>query len=387
MNTNAAPLDFGVRTLLGEAATAFESADPLEMPIVAHGSVQRLATFTDLPALRDPPAVVDAWDGAERTVRAWSPMGGPAYEIFPTREQIRTLYDAGCTLVFEDVERFVPALRPLCRALERDLEIDVGRVNVEVFCARGAGHSRPHFDPSFTFNCQIQGTKRWHLGRHESVRFPPTGMFLGRVPVPQLARTLAGPLPALIERGAEVVAEPGTVVFLPPGVLHETHTETGSYAIAFAIEHVDTLGGRVTETVHDRLMTIPTLRAARLGAQFRDVRGEATLAAEVLRHIADEIDSGTWRKTEVRFRLKTGLTVESAGGNRVVLRGPNVERTLLLDEVPSKVLVFASGRPTFSAREIGLSMPALDPDTTANCLELLIHRGLVEHVVPVAEPG
>jgi hypothetical protein len=387
MTMNANPLVFGVGTLLGEEAAAFKLTAPLEMPIVAHGSVQRLASFMDIPALRDAAAVVDAWDGAEQTARAWSPVGGPAYEIFPTREQIRTLYDAGCTLVLEDVERFIPALRPFCRALERDLDIDVGRVNVEVFCARREGHSRPHFDPSFTFNCQIQGAKHWRLARHESVRFPPTGMFLGRAPVPQLARTLSGPLPVAIEGGTEIIAEPGTVVFLPPGVLHETHTEKGSYAIAFAIEHVDTLGGLVLETVRNRLLSVPILRAARLGAQFREVQDEATLASEVLRRIADEIDAGDWRKPEVRFRLKVGLTVESTGGNRVILRSSNVERTLLLDQIPSKLLVFASGRRTFTARDIGLNLPTLDPETTESCLELLMHRGLVEHVGPGEEPG
>lgn len=372
--------DFSIRTLLGDKASTFATVSPLEVPIVVHGSVQRLAAFADLPSLRNASMVMDAWDGANQTARAWSPVSGPAYEVYPTREQLRTLYDAGCTIVLEDVERFVPALRPLCRALERDLDVDVGRVNVEVFCAQGAGHSRPHFDPSFTFNCQVEGTKKWRLARHEAVRFPTTGMFLGRVPEPELARLLTEPLPNTIEDSEMVVAEPGTVVFLPPGVLHETHTETGSYAIAFAIERVETLAGRVAEAVRTGLQGIPALRAARLGAQFREVRSEVGIAAEELRRIAAKIESPSWFTTEVMFRLKPGLSAELIGINRVVLRGTSVARTLLLDEVPAAILVWASGRNAFSSRDLALSLPYLDPELTNKCIQVLCHRGLMEIV-------
>lgn len=372
--------DFGVRTLLGAESSMLTSPSPLEAPIVVHGSLQRLAAFAELPVLRSASTVMDAWDGTSKTARAWSPVGGPAYEIYPTREQLRTLYDAGCTIVFEGIERFIPALRPLCRALERDLDVGVGRVNVEVFCARGLGRGRPHFDPSFTFNCQIQGSKTWRLARHDAVIFPPSGMFLGRTPEPELARLLAEPLPDEIEGGETIVAEPGTVVFLPPGILHETHTETGSYAIAFAIERTDTLAGRIADEVRAELQKIPMLRAARLGAQFLEVQEEARLAAISLRRLADEIESRAWLSTEATYRLRPGLSAKPLDTNRIVLTGVRVTRTLSLDEVPVALLGWASGRSAFSSRDLAIGLPWIDPELANDCVRQLLHLGFMERV-------
>jgi hypothetical protein len=380
MSTGGSNEDFGVQTLLGAEASELASTAPLEAPIVVHGSVQRLAAFAELPTLRSASAVLDAWDGASRTARAWSPADGPAYEIFPVREQLRALYDAGCTIVLEGVERFVPGLRPLCRALERDLDIGAGRVNVEAFCARGSGHGRAHFDSSFTFNCQLEGSKTWRLARHEAVRFPPTGMFLGRTPEPELARLLTKPLPDAIEGGVTFMAEPGTVVFLPPGVLHETHTRTGSYAIGFAIERTESLAGIIAEEISGTLQGIPMLRAARFGAQFQDIEQDKRVAADALRCLADAIESPDWRNTEARFRLRPGLIAEALGPTCIVLRGAGAARTFSLDEMPVAMLGWASGRSAFSSRDLAHDLPLIDPELADTYVQQLIHLGLVERV-------
>ena len=374
------PQRFGVETLLGGESSTLASTDPLELPIVVHGDVQRFAAFAQLPALRSASAVLAAWDGIPRTARAWSPSSGPAYELYPTREQLRPLYDAGCTIVLENVEGYVVELRPLCRALERDLGVGVGTVNVEVFCARGAGLGRAHFDPSFTFNCQIDGSKTWRLERNDAVQFPPTGMFLGRAPEPELARLLHKPLPDIIEGGETVTAEPGTVVFLPPGVLHETRTATGSYAIAFAIERTESIARQVSEDVRVGLQRNPALRAARLGAQLQNIRHEAREAAKILRRIADELEFGTLARDEATFRLRPGLSAEPLDATHVMLRGANVARTFALDEMPVTLLGWASQRAAFSLSEVARNIPLIDPDLAENYLGQLLHLGLVEYV-------
>ena len=134
---------FGVHTLLGEHSKTLNSSAPLEDYIVHHGDLERLKSFTDLPDLRTAESVMAAWDGRIQSARAWSPLGGPAYEIYPTREQLDALYNAGWMIVLEDVERFVPDLRQCCRVLERELGVAFGRVNVQAFCTRAAGHGRP----------------------------------------------------------------------------------------------------------------------------------------------------------------------------------------------------------------------------------------------------
>ena len=86
---------------------AHAASPPKNTPIIVHADVRRLAAFAELPGLRSANAVMDAWDGMPQTARAWSPAEGPAYEIFASREQLRTLYEAGCTIVLEDVEHAV----------------------------------------------------------------------------------------------------------------------------------------------------------------------------------------------------------------------------------------------------------------------------------------
>lgn len=369
---------FGVRTLLGSQADALYSPTPIEDAIVTHGDFSRLSLLTDIPALRSANAAMAAWDGELKTVRAWSPLDGPSYEIFPTREQLGTLYDAGCTIVLENVERFVQELRPLCRALERDLSVPVGRVNVEIFCAQGVGHGRPHFDRSFTFNCQLQGNKTWRIKRHESLKFPTTGMFLGRSPELDLLRIMDKPIPVTMGECESVIAVPGSVVFLPPGVLHETNTDTGSYAIAFAIEQTDSLAELIAHEVRIDLQKVIDLRAPRLGAQFLDVNRELGIAATTLRTIANEIEGRTWPHPEPRFKLRTGLNVETESSTRVRLRGPRAVRLFTLSELQVTLLVWASTKSSFSIGDLASDLPLLDFARVEKYLNHLVNLGLME---------
>jgi hypothetical protein len=259
-----------------------------------------------------------------------------------------------------------------------DLDISVGRVNVEVFCARSIGHGRPHFDPSFTFNCQIEGTKTWRLARHSAVKFPPVGMFLGRAPEPDFAQILTESLPTTIEACETVVAEPGTVVFLPPGVLHETNTDNGSYAIAFAIERTVSVAGIVADEVRIGLQQVPELRAARLGAQFHDVRRETNIAADVLRQLAAQIENRIWPDTEPIYKLRSGLQVEAVGSTRVTLRGNNIARTFAFTELQAALLTWAFGRESFTLRDLAAGIPWVDFDQADKHIQHLLHLGLLE---------
>ena len=295
MIVGMSPAGFGISTLLLGEAQLLNEPSVLRAPIVVEGDPRRFSAFCDLPQLVSSASILAAWDGAARTARAWSPRDGPKYELFATREQIGTLYESGCTIVLESVERFVPALRPLCRALERDLDIHPGSVNVEVFCSRAHGVSRPHFDPSFTLNCQVTGEKEWKLASNRAVAFPTAGMFLD-APMPMELRPLAtAKLSKSFVPDRTFVAKPGTVVFLPPGVVHATANLGETYAVAFAIEKTQTIARSVADIVYGKLSGHPMLRAARLGAQQFDVRVEAALSASVLREIAENLEAGQWQ--------------------------------------------------------------------------------------------
>jgi hypothetical protein len=368
---------FGLETLLGERAVEIMAPEILEEHVVAHGPVERLAAFAKIPSMATASRVIDSWDGLDRTARAWSPEGAPAYEIFATKGQLRTLYDAGCTIVLESVERFVPALRPLCRALERELGIATGRVNVEIFCARRGGHGRPHFDPSFTFNCQISGTKTWRLQNHPAVQHPTFGMFLGRQPLCSPDCHDCAGLPTEIVGGDTVVAEPGTVVFVPPGILHETRADGETYAIAFAVEEVDSVAARVIAAARTRLYRQRAIRAARFGPQFQDVASEARAASELLRELASEVEHWDWQ-AEAHFALKQGLNLEVLDATHVELSATRASKRLTLDETAVAVLGLSADRQQFSLRELAAALPSLDATLLEESVRQFVNIGILE---------
>ena len=378
--------EFGLRTLLGEKATLLEAPQPLEDAIVVHGDPTRFGAFTEIPQLRSAVALMDAWDGQHTTARAWSPAGTTnPFELFATREQLGTLYEAGCTIVLEDVERFVVALRPLCRRLEADLGVAPGKVNVQAFCALRGGHGRGHFDTSFTLNCQLSGTKLWRLARNPALRFPPAGvgMFLGRPPECELDELLTGALPTSLEGGEKFVAEPGSVVFLPPGVLHETRMKTPSFAIGFAIEATDSVASQVAARVKQELQRIPELRAARLGPQARALRAEAASVAAELRSLADSLDAGQdpwWTLAAERVRIRTGLSAKVLSDTSIALSSAKTARTLDLAPTMVRLLGWASTRQDFSLRDLAIELGEIEPVLAAGCVRQLLFSGLMEKV-------
>ena len=370
---------FDASTLLGEKAELLRAAPLVEQPIIFHGDLDRLAAITEIPQLRSASHALEAWNGQLKMARAWSPPGVSSFEIFPTREQLRPLYDAGCTIVLEGVETFVPALVPLCRSLERDLGVAPGKIAVQVFAARRGGGGRAHFDAEFNFNCQITGTKRWRMAPN-TLRFPPSGMFLGRLPDQEVAALLSGPLPTSIEGGDELIAEPGTVVFLPPGVLHETHMDTESYAVVFTIQDLDTVAGRVRDRVYARLQRIPELRAGRLGGQSRGLGVEVGMVVQALRQAADELEASgeRWWSPEVRIRIRPGLVAEAVSETAVSLRGESAHRVVTLDAAMVSILVLASPRGSLGTADLARLLPTVAPAQIDEAIRKLLHIGLME---------
>lgn len=374
---------FGTQTLLGEQAALLKAEVPLEDMIIEHGDPARFAAFTCIPTLESALTVMEAWDGTPRTARAWSPANGPAFQIYATREQLRTLYDAGFTILLEDIERFVPELRPLCRALEKDLGVAPGKVNVEAFCSPAGGRGHPHFDSSFTFNCQVQGIKKWTLAKNPAIRFPPAGMFLNRAPSPEMADLFDAPLPSKIENGETFLAQPGSVVFVAPGVLHETYMETTSFAIAFAVEHTDSIASHVVERVRATLQKIPTVRAARLAAQSKSLQPEFASVAAQLRQLAEALENcqaGWWLEDEKKHSITAGLTIEVVDKTEVILRGQNSVKTIHLDPEMVRILKWIDTRSQFSLREITVELPNIDPQFAENCIATLTRVGLMETI-------
>lgn len=375
----------GAELLFGEQSARLRQAAPLEEAFVVHGEAARLARISELAVLASIDELARGWDGAEQTVRAWSPSV-PSFELSATRGQISTLYRAGFTILFSAAHSFIPELRTLCRELEADLDVPVGAVVAQLFCAPNGGRSRAHFDHEFNISCQLRGEKTWRLQKNPALRFPPrgVGMFLGR-PVPTEALPyLTGSMPHDLGAADVHRVVPGGVVFVPPGILHETEGHSESLSVTFALTHTDCLATDVARTVEQRLLRSPELRAPRLGAQYAQIDGSAVEIARNLRELAAEIDRGGLRRegTE-RFRVRLGLEVTPLDAGTVVLRGERVERELALEPTMATILCWAASRRDFCFGEMTRALAHLGVASATESLARLRHVGLVEQVTGV----
>ena len=157
-----------------------------------------------------------------------------------------------------------------------------------------------------------------------------------------------------------------------------------TFAVAFAIEHTDLVANDVAARVRRELLAVPALRAARLGAQRRDLGEEARLAARELRRIADELDrtgapfSTAPALTGPRLRIRRGLAAERVGDSDVALRGPTASRMITLDPALARVLAWATGEPEFEVSDAIREHSEIDPELVRGCVRQLVRSGLVE---------
>src|SRR5207244_11533076 len=98
------------------------------------------------------------------------------------------------------------AVATLCRDLETGLHCP-GNINMYLTPAGAQGFG-PHFDDHDVFIVQIEGYKRWRL--YESAR-----------KLPLKFEDLIVPRERLVGPVEEVRLEPGDLLYLPPGFVHE----------------------------------------------------------------------------------------------------------------------------------------------------------------------
>src|SRR4051812_46659609 len=96
---------------------------------VSRGSLARLSDLLALPELRDLECVARAY---RAPVFAWPPPG-ERIVVRPDAEQALRLYRAGWMFYAVGLDRFVPALAPHLRRLERELGLPPGCGRCSIF--------------------------------------------------------------------------------------------------------------------------------------------------------------------------------------------------------------------------------------------------------------
>ncbi len=375
--------ELGLATLFGADAHRFDGPRAPREEIVVHRDPSRLAELRTHPALSSGLALLDAWDGTRGFATVFSPSGPGQLKLMlrPKPSEVRPLYEGGLTIAFHRVEEMIPTLAGACRRLERDLDLPVGAMYVEAFCSKAGGGAAPHFDRTTTFNIQLEGTKTWWFAENPSVEFPPDGCRLGARPSPMLASACSEPLPSALPTDARTaVVGPGSVVFVPAGLLHATRTETPSFALLFTVARSLT-ADRIARDVERRLRAFEALRAS-LMRQRGSSRRAAKCAARELRRLADALERAPERIEERdrrRLRLRRDLGINVMPSGSVVVRDGAEEHVVSpRPEVVRLLSWMLERRASFDLRDVAVELSAISVAAIRSAVRALVRSGLLE---------
>ena len=254
----------------------------------------------------------------------------PAREYANDAGRIRPLevvrhFDDGATVVFNQLQRRVPALARLCAALGRRFS---SRVQTNAYLTPpGARGFDPHWDTHDVFVLQVSGAKRWSI-HGTPVKLPLRGQ-----------RFEPGAPPGEVSREFEL--GPGSALYLPRGLMHAArstaepslHITLGLTAFTWADFLVESVAAAALE--HEALRRnlprnfigedFPAEERRRLlGEKLAFVQSRFDPAA-VSRRFADEVLAAD-------APLFTDLLSRRLGGDRLTLGSRVRRRAGLLTE-------------------------------------------------------
>jgi JmjC domain len=153
------------------------------------------------------------------------------------------LLDQGISLIFNQLDEYVPALRALCKNLERKT---LERVGAAAIMTSGRGGAlNCHYDDEDLVILQIAGKKRWQVFNSPIVN-----------PVPGLAKRSP---PEGLTPAFDQVLQPSDFLFLPAGHWH--HCENGPHrSLHLSIVFVPPNGRSLMKTLVSQLSSDETFR-------------------------------------------------------------------------------------------------------------------------------
>jgi len=148
-------------------------------------------------------------------------------------------YNLGATLELDFAERFFPPLKKVIQYLADSLALPKAALGKAIlYFSPGGGGLPAHFDAYYNFVFQMVGTKTWYLLDNQQATRPTVHYELHEYPhMPaQLKSYWQGEAPKnyLAVSQNEVLA-PGSVLYLPRGVWHQT--EAGELSVSLNITY------------------------------------------------------------------------------------------------------------------------------------------------------
>ena len=178
------------------------------------------------------------------------------------------VYQNSMTLVFDLMQKQSPEIAESLKQITHDLGLVVGSYEHNLCQARSIVYATPawcgtrlHFDANANFIIQISGTKKWTLASNQSVQDPTERFTAGSLEMPMALEKQchAELLHEMPEDAVEYLMEPGSVLFVPRGVWHETTTEEDSLSLNFTFSQ-PSWADVFSKSIHGLLLNSPQWR-------------------------------------------------------------------------------------------------------------------------------
>lgn len=258
--------------------------------VVVPPDEERAGALRSIAPLRDVAALLAHWRG---TVRVFPPGEPDRLSPHVTTEAAAQLYDRGFTLVFDSVDRQVPALHAWLERIQVELSLPPnvwGRCMV--YASAPGGGFNAHFDENANFAIQLLGAKAWRIAPNPDVVEPTAGHRMGGRPQPEVLAEARGPLPERMPDDAfTVTLKPGGLLFLPRGYWHQTTVLEESLSLNFTFDQ-PCWADILTSAIRARLIRHAEFRALATGVGSSDPSRASVAgarAATLLQDLAVEL--------------------------------------------------------------------------------------------------
>lgn len=240
-------------------------------PLFIPADAAKIENLLSLPQLQSLEKLI-----AARTtkVRACLPDFDDEYSsIMVEPSDAMKVYQNSMTLVFDSMQKQSPEIAQSLKQITQDLGLVIGNYDHNLCQARSIAYATPawcgtrlHFDANANFIIQISGTKKWTLAENHSVTHPTERFTTGSLEMPlalekQCHAELLHEAP---EDAVEYLMQPGSVLFVPRGVWHETTTEEDSLSLNFTFSQ-PSWADVFSKSIHAHLLNSPEWRGLCLG--------------------------------------------------------------------------------------------------------------------------
>lgn len=238
----------------------FQTAFKENRPFVVHNNFENLKPLFDLPFLKSLDEMLNSWP---MPIQAHLPdVRDEASSIDTTNKDAKKLFDNGMGLLFNEAHLISPVLTEWLEEIRQNLGLPMMTIGrCLVYATPDGKGTAPHFDQNINFVLQIHGTKKWIMAPNESVENPMTRHTMGLEPDPELASYLDAPMPTSMPKDTmSFELKPGSVLFVPRGVWHETEAEGDALSLNFTYT-APTWIDLFTTALRGRLAQSPEWRA------------------------------------------------------------------------------------------------------------------------------